>query len=139
MGAIGNGDIQLVKELFEKANTIQASQYDNIMAFAAEKGHIDIVRFMLKHGATDYMWSLENASYNGHIDIVRLMIEQGAKNFDWAMALAACVGHFSIVQLLIEKGANNYRLALSFINPSPLGHDIKILLETYQAGKNKLM
>ena len=52
------------------------------MLVAAHNGHIEIVRLMLSHGATDFNNAMEAATWGGHIEIVRLMLSHGATDFN---------------------------------------------------------
>ena len=50
--------------------------------WAAEGGHIDIVKLMLERGADNFYDIMYSASRGGHIDIVKLMLGQGADEFN---------------------------------------------------------
>ena len=86
--------------------------YNWAMAYAAEGGHIEIVKLMLEKGANNYNLSMENAAYGGHMEIVKLMLEKGANDYNRAMEAAALSGHMEIVRLMLEKGANYYDWAM---------------------------
>ena len=103
------------EEIRVHPNYIYSNQYpcyDLTMFFAADKGHIEIVKLMIEKGASDFEEGLYVASRNGHIDIAKLMIEKGAANYNFAMISASYEGQFEIVELMIEKGANDYNEAL---------------------------
>ena len=68
---------------------------------AARNGHIEIVRLMLSHGATDFNHSMVAAARYGHIEIVRLILAQGADDFNSVMSNATHNGHIEIVRLML--------------------------------------
>ena len=52
------------------------------MSSAAEKGHLDVVQFMIDKGANDWNQAMLSAAENGYTEIVQLMIEKGADDWD---------------------------------------------------------
>eukprot|EP01100_Stratorugosa_tubuloviscum_P012289 TRINITY_DN5780_c1_g2_i3.p1 TRINITY_DN5780_c1_g2~~TRINITY_DN5780_c1_g2_i3.p1 ORF type:complete len:185 (-),score=46.55 TRINITY_DN5780_c1_g2_i3:81-635(-) len=87
---------------------------------AAESGHIEVCRLLIKKGADlnngiikEFSFSpLYIAAKNGHIEVCRLLIEKGADinkgyypHFT-PLYFAAKNGHIKICRLLVEKGAN---------------------------------
>lgn len=86
---------------------------------AAQDGHINIVRFLLRNGADVNAMSkgggatpLIVACTMGHIEIVKMLIEKGAnvnlqkEGRRSALVQAAIGGHVEIVNILLEEGAN---------------------------------
>lgn len=71
--------------------------FDECLEISAAKGHINIVRLMIKSGATNFDNAMDRAAFNGYMDIVRLMMECGATNIYNAMGNAAFSGHVKIV------------------------------------------
>ena len=53
------------------------------LSLAAEKGHIDIVKKLIKENAKFYYMSVKCAASAGHFDIVELLIKHGRENIDF--------------------------------------------------------
>ena len=85
---------------------------------ASREGHLDIVRFLVKHGATaaaqDLFGStpLHEASEQGHLDLARFLVEYGAnvaaQDHGGCTPLhqASKQGHLDLARCLVEHGAN---------------------------------
>ena len=102
-------------------SVLQGKAPKNALSWAAERGHVEIVKQLLKLGAEyneNRNYPLELASRNGHTEIVKMLIDPGAKTSDsgddedYSLRMAANNGHTAIVKLLLESGAdptaNNY-------------------------------
>ncbi|MDV7104871.1 ankyrin repeat domain-containing protein [Vibrio sp. TH_r3] len=82
------------------------------LMWAANKGHIDIVKLLIEHGAdvnSKNRWNgtaLSQAAMNGHLNIVKLLIEHDSHITSDALLLASRNGHTDIGKLLIEQGAD---------------------------------
>ncbi|XP_033625691.1 poly [ADP-ribose] polymerase tankyrase-like [Asterias rubens] len=90
--------------------------------YAAEKGHVDAVRSLLKHGASveTMMSAVHNkltplmlAARQGHFDLAQILIEEMEAIIEkrdkikrTALMLACMNGHYPIVTLLLRKGAD---------------------------------
>jgi hypothetical protein len=150
--AAGVGNIDLIEKMLKQ----RASELTSAISAAAEEGHLETVKFLIKKGALPKQAAL-TASYNGHIniikylikknypidkelimieatiggyrDIVEYLIEQGEKNFDTALLYSAEGGHIDILKLLIQNGARNFNDAL--LRASSNGHldIVKYLVE----------
>lgn len=85
---------------------------------ASQKGHVEMVRFLLSKGALverrthEGRTALHHAAENGHAAVVEVLLENGAQPnlpmSDGRTALQAAVlaGHQAIVAMLLEKGAD---------------------------------
>ncbi|WP_252120576.1 ankyrin repeat domain-containing protein [Candidatus Chromulinivorax destructor] len=86
---------------------------------AAEKGHMEIIKFLLAAGVSvdiqmpNGATALYFAAQNGYTEIVRLLIQGGANvdiqrtdNGYTALCIAAEKGHLEIVRFLVEHGAD---------------------------------
>lgn len=134
----GKGDIRVVRGILDKVK-FDRLVYNMTMAYAAEEGHIEIVRLMLNLGANNYNWAMANAALGNYIEIVGLMLSLGDKwslvierrrGYNWAMTFGARGGHIKIVELMLSLGANNYEEAMA--NADEEGHtEIVQLLESY--------
>ena len=86
---------------------------------ASWKGHLDIVKLLLKHDADVNvkaklkLSALHFASYKGYLDIAKLLLKHGAnvntKSLfieETALHIASRENHLDIVKLLLQNGAN---------------------------------
>lgn len=79
---------------------------------ACKHGHIDVVRLLVKNGASSWDWGLVNACLSGDIVIVQLMIDLGARSWNSGLSQACLKGHKEIIKLMIEKGATCWHMAI---------------------------
>jgi serine/threonine-protein phosphatase 6 regulatory ankyrin repeat subunit B len=109
------GQIELAEFLLEKGADINMNAGSGTaLRFAAENGHIDVVRLLLDNGAKDVQeQALSSAINNSQVNVVKLLLERGAnankKEFWTKFSLlmkAARVGNAEIVKLLLEYGAS---------------------------------
>jgi ankyrin repeat protein len=86
---------------------------------AALRGHLDVVRLLLEHGArihadrsSDHDTALFGACTNGHVAIVKLLIERGAladvpgSRLSTALSAALANDHIDVAKLLLEHGVD---------------------------------
>ena len=91
----------MIAHLFFKLyKMLGATDFNWPMYFAAQNGHIEIVKLCKEWGATKFDWAMRNAAENGHIEIVKLCKEYGATDFKTAITMAAERGHIEIVKVL---------------------------------------
>ncbi len=121
--SVEKGDLAKVKEWIEKKkisiNTLSIIK-ENALLIAANKGHEDVVRYLLNKGIkTDARTDggntfLIHAVIGGNLNIVKLALEKGAnineENIDHLSALFGAVsgGHEDIVLYLLEHGAKPF-------------------------------
>ena len=96
---------------------------------ACKGGHIEIIKLMIKKGATRLDGGLYSACEGGNLDIVKLMIEKGAMWWDHGLVYACIGGNMDIVKLMIEKGAT--RLNCGLYSACVNGHIniVKLMIE----------
>ncbi len=87
------------------------------LMYAAQKGHIDIVKLLLNNKADPNKkdkWedtALILATIEGYESVVELLLDYGAdpdaknKDKETALICAACKGYYNIAKVLLEKGA----------------------------------
>lgn len=116
--------VDYVKELINEGanpNTCDNTGM-SALAIASQDGHLDVVRYLLDHGAdvnahskgkvTDRTALMAAASNDGHPEIVRLLVERGANvntrgELGWtALIWAAREGDIESVKFLLSKGAD---------------------------------
>lgn len=124
--AIRLGHKEIVNSLLKKQEVIESLNVLNRnlmdaktpLMVAAETGNLEMVQFLLDHGAKLDVRSLENmtalhfAAKNGHENIVKFLLEQGVGINDKSnsgatpLLFAAMNGHAAMVKLLLDRGAN---------------------------------
>ena len=74
------------------------------LVYACERGHYDVVKVLLAHGA-DTLGAVETASQHGHLAVVQILLKHGADTTG-ALEKAAAGGYRDIVKLLLDHGAD---------------------------------
>ena len=148
--ACSSGNFELVKTL-----SSQEQDWDKGMGRACERGHLEIVKFLIAKGARDWSWGRIRACEHGHMEIVKFLIayaersgEKGhssvsqrgassssvalaepAREWDYGMGWACNGGHLEIVKLMIEKGATDWDYGMA--NACKRGHleIVKFMIE----------
>ena len=123
--ACKNGDIKIVKYLFEKGAPIRENEINE----ASYNGHLEIVKYLFEKGAPIYTWAISSASMRGHLEIVKYLFEKGAPIDKRAIALASDNGHIEIVKYLFEKGAPVDAAAIRYASYSGHLKTVKYLFE----------
>ena len=118
--AAEKGDLDKVKELVAKgANPDLADEYGDVpINRAAVEGHLDVVKFLVEHGAMYHspgigLYPLDGAAGNGRLDVVKYLVEEkgvpvNQRTDAGAPPLigAAADMHVDVVQYLVNKGAD---------------------------------
>ena len=124
--AAANGDLADVKNHLQagaEVNAIDRTRSNQGMTplmFAAEKGHLDVVKYLLANGAdvtarargakTALIFAVNRNK--GQQDVITLLLDHGAdvnardRDDGTPLLKAAEYGNFEIVQCLVEKGAD---------------------------------
>jgi ankyrin repeat domain-containing protein 17 len=99
-------------------NTHSNEFKETALTLACYKGHVEMVKFLLEHGAdqehkTDEMHTaLMEACMDGHVEVAKILIEHNAQvnmpsdSFESPLTLAACGGHVELANLLIGHKAD---------------------------------
>lgn len=110
--AASAGDVAKVKELLAAGVDANAanSYGGTALSFAADKGHAEVVKLLLEHGAnpnvrdTFYEQSpLGWAVDRGHAEVVRALLEKGAQGEPEALVRAAGSGDAATVKVILER------------------------------------
>jgi len=125
--AVSYNNKELINHLVEY---YRLTDLDDALYLASSNGFVDIVTYLIKHGATDLNGALESAASNGQLDVVKYLILVGADQL--ANALEAAIysqsdDKFIIIRYLIDNGADlntaysiatriNDRATLEFLN-----------------------
>ena len=96
---------------YSEGNFIHADD-DLPVGWASEKGHLDIVKYLVEKGANihaDSEYALREASEAGHLPVVKYLLEQGADIHaydDYSLIYATYAGHVDVVKYLLQNGAD---------------------------------
>ena len=77
--------------------------FDRVLWIACEYGHIDIVKWTVRHGATRVDRGLWATCKGGFFDIAKWLAEQGAVNFKVALKIACRRGYLDIVKFAAKR------------------------------------
>jgi outer membrane protein assembly factor BamB len=111
--AARQGDLARVTALVETGVAVDApTRYGATPLFyAAERGHLDIVRFLIARGASVHIEDsfygnspLSRALAGGHFDVARYLIERGAEGAGRALLLAVRAGDRPLFEAAIASG-----------------------------------
>jgi ankyrin repeat protein len=121
------GDVGLVEytrlasaESDEKHPTnTQEGWFGSALGAAAHGGHVDVVRYLLEHGADpnalgggEFGHVLQVAALGGSVEVVKVLLDAGAAvnaqggRYNAAVVAAAVKEHTDVVRLLISRGAD---------------------------------
>ncbi len=109
--AARSGNLDKIKALVTAGADVNAKTKYNAtaLAYAADKGHVEIVRYLLKNGAevntTDNFYQatpLSWASMGGHAEIIGLLLENGATGADQVLTQGARSGNKALVEAALK-------------------------------------
>jgi len=112
------------------ADNAKSGRYGSPLHAASYKGHIDVVRVLLDHGANVNMTDKKNktplnlAFSGGHLEIMRMLLEHGAdvdvpdRAYGLISHVASQYGQVEVVHLLLRHNANVN--APGYMNWTPL-------------------
>jgi ankyrin repeat protein len=121
IAAITNGDLDLTKQMVAAGADLVGYDWDLgycPLGMAIERGHLNIVQFLLSaganpHGGSTSTTALGLATEQGEMEMINLLLSSKVDvnapvaADGWTALLAAIKnGHHSIVQLLVAAGAN---------------------------------
>jgi outer membrane protein assembly factor BamB/ankyrin repeat protein len=106
------GDAKAVEALLAKGVDVNAKTHYGATAlwFAAYKGHLEVVKVLLKNkadlNASDTIWGsspLSLALGEGRVEIVKVLLEAGAAGADAALLDSVSQGNVAIVRAVLDK------------------------------------
>jgi outer membrane protein assembly factor BamB len=111
--AAKKGDAKAVEALLAQGVDVNSKTAYGATAllYAAGKGHVDVVRILLKHkadaNAADSFYRtnpLSEAADGNHLAIVKLLLDAGAKGADKVLVSAVKAKRLDLVRAVVEKG-----------------------------------
>ncbi len=132
---------------FITGKKLEQKDIDEMLRDTAEKGYLDVVKFLLEKGAdinANKNAAVRYASYFGRLETVRYLVEQGANihtNDDEALIWASTNKHIEIIKYLLDQGADINVAMKSAIDKIRIGYTdqnqvLQYLIE-YQKSHNK--
>ncbi len=121
MAAIIAGDLDLANQAIEAKASIDLYDWNlgySPLGMAIDRGHVDIVQFLLDAGASPHSGSISTtalglAAERGEVEMIQLLLPRGIDVNEpvgpdgWTALLSAIKnGHRAVVQLLVTAGAN---------------------------------
>ena len=101
-----NLPLVIIKVIVEKLGADVRAWSDYALRYAANNGHLEVVKYLIDKGADVRAWSdyaLRLAANNGHLEVVKYLIDKGADVRalnDYALRYAAFNGHLEVVKYL---------------------------------------
>ena len=102
-----NKHFRIAKWLIKNGTTKNESIFTEISLWAANKGYINIIDFLISENVLDFNAALRSASGEGHLELVKLIMKSGGDT-QAALNWAAGGGHLEIAKLMLENGAVVY-------------------------------
>ena len=105
--AAESGDLEQVKVLISDTKNINRALH-----YAAEKGHLDIVKYLISNGAgvsSNNNCAVRWASFFGHLDIIKYLVLEGADilaDDNRAIRWSANRGYLDVTKYLALEGAD---------------------------------
>lgn len=121
MKAISKGHTDVVELLLKKGcnlpgGTDSKTLYDEMLSYAAEHNQLDIVKLLMKHGATEYDHGLLGAAmacdHPDNVEIIKLMMSQPVDiqaDYDEQVEIAVEHGNVKAVELMVSNTTMNGR------------------------------
>lgn len=99
-------NMDVVTPFLKMPTEISTEMKNRALAFASDTGHLDVVRYLIEHGADMITPAVTWASQNGHVDVVRYLVSKGADITNEAFRWASAKGHLDVVRYFVENGAD---------------------------------
>lgn len=112
------GNEELVKSYFDKKYPIDEYMCKNVCT----SGNMKTILYLMENTNFNYNWGLIGASLAGHIEVVKLMIKKGATSYQQAFENAAAIGDLELCTYLTDNFGNQITKESGFITASQNGH-----------------
>lgn len=91
--------LQVLEQAGAKADKNKA------LEIATDNDRLEIVKFLVKNGATNQNYALEQFAYRGNMDMVKFLLQSGATDKNVALERAVHGENIEIAKFLIQSGA----------------------------------
>jgi len=128
------GHIQILEKLLDCTKNMISHDYDDLMICAAQNGDIEIVKLMIKIGATSFDYAMSStAAHSGNIEIIDLMLEKGARDYFLTLKSAVRGNNRKIVKKMLELIDQN----IEKYNQKTLLEDFNNCIKNARENKNQ--
>ena len=117
---------------YEKIIMAKVNNYNknNILNYAAEGGHLDIIEYCFKRGfRSDINILMASAAQGNQLEVVKYAMAEGATRYEVAAAWAGAAGHRDMVQFLLGFNISSYRIVMYMTAHAGHMEIIKLILE----------
>ena len=121
--AVENDNFKMIQKCIQHISKDDKYLLNRALNIASKNGNVQIVNYLLNHGADDMEEGLQGAAKGGHEDLVDFFINKGANNWSLALVDAITGGHKNIISKLIpkvDKGYLRYAKRQASTNPELL-------------------
>lgn len=142
--AAKKGDAAAVEALLAKGVEVNArNEYGaTALSFAADKGHVEVVRVLLRHKAdvnikdtfykaTPLTWAV----MRNHAAVVKLLVEAGAEGADSTLRTSAAAGRIELVQAILDAKKLSEEALTQALAATPAKHAAVVELLTKAGAK----
>ncbi|MBV9576036.1 MAG: ankyrin repeat domain-containing protein, partial [Gammaproteobacteria bacterium] len=156
--AAKKGNLAMVQALLDYDNQVinhQTNEGWTALAFAVDKGHLNVVDELLKQGANPYLFTqdgllaLHLAARNNELEVLKYLLDHEKninlnyqKNDGWTLLhIAVSNGYFNMVEELLKRGADPHLLNADGNSPLMLSlqhEEIMPLFESYVSSSNEI-
>lgn len=109
LGACRGGNRDVVDFMLKKSKAQHLTTSTRVLnqgfRIACEKGHVELVRYLVSIGADDYNEALFHGCKSGNQELIDYLVSLGANNWNRALAGACKGGHLYLVKKFVDRGA----------------------------------
>jgi hypothetical protein len=133
--AVAYPEIDIVKYILSRHKNLNL---DSVLYTAAAHNQIELVDFLIQRGATDLNYALDKASWSGHLDMVKFLLRHRVtpNGHNLYEAVRAAVNQINIVKCLIQHGVTDYTWGVIGACQHGNLEIVKLLIESGQPATN---
>ena len=92
--------------------SLGATNFDSALKCATRHDHLDMCKYFVSIGATDFNGALKYVAYHGKLNLCKYFVSLGATDFDRSLEYAILSNRLKICKYLVSLGATNLDYAL---------------------------